>query len=448
MIKFVKAGKHSFMMKAKLNKAKSKARKSSTVCQGEKGKEQEDEGKGMDEECKGKDEESKDDNEEGKKEDEGCKEEEEKVEVVDVQEPASGLVVHGLSEGDFVRMTAEVDGKEKLLGVRCKVVTVGGEAVLLDPQADMMFIKHWVPVQAVVKLLPGEVQMKDLRNMVHVSRHEKQNLLARSGITDEVAGVLDDVVIKGNVMHELTDWHIDLFEACARWSLQMIEQVADYLPMRFGRLLIEGHTGTTQDLLDEGSIEQVQAKHELRLKFFRRKFKETEMLVMPVWHRRMPGLGRHFTLLVVRKSPELQVQYIDSLPKVHTGCLAHAEAFLEMLEVPAVEATLLRINKGRQTGVECGYFVCHYMEDVFRVAAGQGRGRQGWPNPLRLLAIRHYLGAVSKSLHDELSKWCKDKAATDVRAILSEAESEAIAKRWLKAKGSWKAAQDMHCKLA
>jgi hypothetical protein len=61
-----------------------------------------------------------------------------------------------------------------------------------------------------------------------------------------------------------------------------------------------------------------------------------------------------------------------------------------MLEVPVVEATLLRINKGRQTGVECGYFVCHYMEDVFRVAAGQGRGRQGWPNPLRLLAIRHY----------------------------------------------------------
>ena len=155
------------------------------------------------------------------------------------------------------------------------------------------------------------------------------------------------------------------------------------------------------------------------------------MLVMPVWHRRMPGLGRHFTLLVVRKSPELQVQYTDSLPQVHTGCLAHAKAFLEMLEVPVVEATLLRINKGRQTGVECGYFVCHYMEDVLRIAAGQGRGRQGWPNPIRLLSIRHYLSAVSKSLHDELTKWCKDKAAADVKA--TEAESEAIAKQWLKA---------------
>ena len=70
MIKFVKAGKQSFMMKAKHNKA----RKSSTFCkgkdkkgEGEKGKEQEDEGKGMDEEGKCKSEEGKEEIEDGKK---------------------------------------------------------------------------------------------------------------------------------------------------------------------------------------------------------------------------------------------------------------------------------------------------------------------------------------------------------------------------------------------
>jgi hypothetical protein len=64
MSKFVKPGKHSFMMKAKRNNKKQMARKSSTACKGKAeegdsnmGKEQKDEGMCTEEEGKGKGEE-------------------------------------------------------------------------------------------------------------------------------------------------------------------------------------------------------------------------------------------------------------------------------------------------------------------------------------------------------------------------------------------------------
>ncbi len=102
-----------------------------------------------------------------------------------------------------------------------------------------------------------------------------------------------------------------------------------------------------------------------------------------------------------------------------------------------MDASKLRSNVSRQSNVECGYFVSHYIEDQLRIAAGHGGGRQGWPNPVRLLSIRQYMSAVSQSLHSEHGKWCQDKAAADVQTQLSEKECEAIAKQWLKAHGLW-----------
>jgi hypothetical protein len=290
MSKFLKSGKHSFMLKVKGLKKKQNARKASAV-----GKDKEAQ-PGTENEEKGND---KDMSTEGE-----CQEQEKDVEVSESvlheekddevsesvlheeqDDEVSESVLHDMVVGDLVRMAVEVPGFEKLLGERCKVVLVAGAKVLLDPQAEHMFIKHWVPVEAVLKLqgLVGEAKLLPLRNMVHVSRQEKQNLLVRTGISDEVAGVLDDVLLKGKAMNELTDWHVDLFEACARWSFEVLEKDADYVPLRFCRLLIQGHTGIPQDIFDEDdSFEGVQAKHELRLKLLRRKFKDTQMLLMPV----------------------------------------------------------------------------------------------------------------------------------------------------------------------
>ena len=97
----------------------------------------------MDEECKGKDEEGKDENEEGKKEDEGCKEEEVEVEAVDVQEPASGLVVHGLSEGDKTanKVTHIEERMMRLVYKEFEVIRIISQYVV---EAKPEISKEWV----------------------------------------------------------------------------------------------------------------------------------------------------------------------------------------------------------------------------------------------------------------------------------------------------------------
>ena len=53
-------------------------------------------------------------------------------------------------------------------------------------------------------------------------------------------------------------------------------------------------------------------------------------------------------------------------------------SILKLLGLPTTG--LRRVNMSRQQGTECGYFVCHYLEDKMRCFAGQGPATQRWPD--------------------------------------------------------------------
>ena len=64
--------------------------------------------------------------------------------------------------------------------------------------------------------------------------------------------------------------------------------------------------------------------------------------------------------------------------------------------------------KAVQKSDDCGWFVCHYIEEELRKAAGQPPQPQGWPTANRLSKLRAWLKRIIESIEHEREKMAKE----------------------------------------
>ena len=111
--------------------------------------------------------------------------------------------------------------------------------------------------------------------------------------------------------------------------------------------------------------------------------KGVKLVLCPVWG---PNPD-HWTLLIVRKSDEgtWTVLYKDSLSGFHKGCAENAQrlttllssALMTDLTFPKERCNLKMQPKG---SLECGFFVCHWVEESCREELKEGPFAIGLPN--------------------------------------------------------------------
>jgi len=126
--------------------------------------------------------------------------------------------------------------------------------------------------------------------------------------------------------------------------------------------------------------------------------------------------------------------------------MAGANILLKLLGVK-VQVTLVK-NAVRQTDDECGWFVCHYIEEMLRTAAGHPLQSQKWPSPNRLSQLKAWLKRIVESLESERQKLCSEEVSEQKKKVALEAKMQMLAKAFLVHKGLLQRAAEVHAALA
>ena len=136
-------------------------------------------------------------------------------------------------------------------------------------------------------------------------------------------------------------------------------------------------------------------------------------MLVQIWGK---GAGpQHWTLLSIEGT---KVEYRDSLSPMHKSCLANASKMLSALGIQYVDSV---VNNALQLRNDCGWFVCHWIEEQLRVYSGQPKHSQGWPTKERLSTLQHWLKKIIESLENERMKMIEEKKLL----VSKEAELEA-----------------------
>ena len=153
------------------------------------------------------------------------------------------------------------------------------------------------------------------------------------------------------------------------------------------------------------------AVRDKRVEILRTWFRDFEQLLIPVYAPPRLASCQHWTLLSIRRvSNEVQVEYFETLQDMHNIELSGAHTLLSLLEV---DKKLLhwQASEVKQVGAQCGWMFCHLIEEKLRVAAGQYKQVQDWPNANRLSKLVAYTKRMVEGLEKERETWAKDHTA-------------------------------------
>ena len=338
--------------------------------------------------------------------------------------------------GSSVRVAVEDTGFKSYLGQEGKVK--GSHGDVIEVCFNNFSVFGLAPVQIPSKLLEMvTLPMKPavaLKTMVRVSRANKQAFL-------ECAEVLEpdrDVVSVLKVGTQASDDQIDVFSATVVWSLELTEnKKVRVVPARFAGRILSDLNGQAYSDLEPLASPELAFK---RLSILRRWLQEVELLLVPIWGK---GSGpQHWTLLSIEGK---KAEYRDSLRPLHQSCLANANKMLEALGIPYVENV---VNNAVQSSDECGWFVCHWIEEQLRVYSGQPKHSQGWPTKQRLTTLQQWLKKVIDSLENERMKMIEEKKLLVSKEAELEAKLVPKAKAFLIRQGLLEKAVEVHRSLA
>ena len=132
---------------------------------------------------------------------------------------------------------------------------------------------------------------------------------------------------------------------------------------------------------------------------FRQKFKENlsnfKLHLFPVHSGIvLDGESSHWTLLALDYETK-SARWYETLDDPKEFCLS---SMTYICELCAIKMPDKRENLLRQTGVECGLGVMHYLEKEMRMAAGEGKGSVLGFVPARWREMRQTLGKMTKML--------------------------------------------------
>ena len=273
-----------------------------------------------------------------------------------------------------------------------------------------------------------------LKTMVRTSRALKQALLESA----EVIQPDRDVVSTLKIGNQASDDQIDVFSATVLWSLDLTENnKVRVVPARLAGRILSDLNGEAYSDLEPLALPEVAQK---RLSILRHWWKEVDILLVPIWGK---GAGpQHWTLLTIEGD---KAAYRDSLSPLHKSCMANANKLLEALGLQYVDKV---VNNAFQLSDDCGWFLCHWIEEQLRVYVGQPKHSQGWPTKQRLSALQHWLKKVIDSLENEREKLAEEKKAMVLKEEKLEAQTANKATAFMERKGLLEKAVEVHRSLA
>ncbi len=142
-----------------------------------------------------------------------------------------------------------------------------------------------------------------------------------------------------------------------------------------------------------------------------------------------------------------EVEYYDTLEPLHPRAFAGAHLILSLLGLPK-EGLKSKANASKQASDDCGWYLCHYIEEALRRLAGHMRNSQGWPETNRLLSMQAWLTKIIGSLELERVKWADEVKKEKEAEALFEASLQERAKAYLEHKGLLARVLKLHAALA
>ena len=234
-----------------------------------------------------------------------------------------------------------------------------GEVVgYADGEVCVSLEKALVPIVMPAEILVSNAKtpkFQALKTFLRTSHKVKEDMLRVLGVSDPTA---ENIEVLHPNEKRLSDKELDYFGHCCQWALGL-DEVRDvqFAPCSFVELLLDG----VEEVEGSQGAEDCEA-HEKRLRVIKWMAEKGQILLIPIRSRKQP---EHFTLLAIRKDDERnKVRYFDSMHKMHEGCLLRARLVLALLDIDA--EIKRQFNEFRQKGVECGFVICHYLEDEVR----------------------------------------------------------------------------------
>jgi len=336
--------------------------------------------------------------------------------------------------GCDVRVVVEHTDFKRCLGKNGKVEHVSRNSVdvVFDVELGLGIAPHNLPIGLVERIVLPLKAAPPLRNMVRQPRMLKQALL----IAGEVIDVEKDCITLLKVGDRAGDDQIGVFSSAASWSFGLSENMKlKVVPARLsGRILSDLSGEAFSDL----ELCSPPALREKRMAILRRWLSAFETIVIPV-HGTEP---HHWTLLSIEGST---VSYRDSLSPPHKRCMANANKFLSALGLPAVESV---VNAAIQTSDDCGWFICHWIEEHLRSCDNQPKQSQGWPTKARLSSLQLWLKRIIESLEHEREKLVEERKAMKKKELELELQLTKRAMAFLQRRGLIEKVVEVHRSLA
>ncbi len=350
-----------------------------------------------------------------------------------------------IEKGSLCRCVVEKSVFKRLLGLVGKVADVVDEEtvkVAFPLEAHLGIAPILVPACLLEVELAPEHKAPELKTMLRQSRWLKKQLLEAAGVSDPEK----QVVTALKVGDQAAEDHLDLFGSAVQWSLGLSESTkVKVVPASLSlRILCDARGLAVSELEPLPSPEVV----EKRLNLLRAWVERFETLLVPIYSKGVEGLPKHWTLLCLRTEPGGRVlEYFDSLQPRHLPCSHGAITLLRLVGLGDLELRG-RTNESIQSSDDCGWFVCHYLEEYLRREAGDPKQSQGWPSPQRLSKLQGWLRRLIISLELEREKWCQDLKAEAEKEEELEAKLRELSVAYLRRKGLLSRAVELHMALS
>jgi len=337
--------------------------------------------------------------------------------------------------GSDVSVVVEDCNFQRFLGCTGKVERSEGDHVhvVFDVDHSLGIAAHELPFQLLERVTLPLKPAPKLKTMVRQSRSLKQALLAAGEVLDPE----QDVLTLLKIGDQSSDDQIDVFCATVCWSFDLSESTKlKVVPARFvGRIVcdLNGEAFSYNELCSPPELVKK------RMRILQRWLASFEVLIVPIWGR---GPPQHWTLLKIEKTA---VTYRDSLRPLHKGCMSNANKLLSALGLEGVETVA---NGAVQKSDDCGWFVCHWIEEELRVLSGQPKQSQGWPNKGRLSNLQQWLKRIIESLENEREKFAEERKAMAIKEAELELQLAKKAKAFIEQKGLLEKLVEFHNCLA
>ena len=225
-----------------------------------------------------------------------------------------------------------------------------------------------------------------------ISKAMKRKMLEDASLSGEGCDAIEIIEKKQN---EILSQHIELAFSFMRRQWQLEESVS-FIDPKLSELCMKG----IDDNLSGTEKAEYEALHQMRCRMLVEKSQpdKYQLVLCPIFSDEAP---QHWTLLTIKGD---EVGYYETLSQEHQGNISTAVQLLSLirsdLSVPA------RINKTRQEGATCGFWVVRYMEEAVRDLIDQ-RGTNEWPE---IVQWKMRLMSLTSSLSVEVVKIKQEEA--------------------------------------